>query len=90
MLFKMPDFRTGDVVKITRYQSLSEKNELEYQGLVYSTKATGSIRCALKVNFNVESTNVRFGTPLYSPLVKDFEILKYGSNMLRAKLNYIP
>lgn len=90
MPFQIPDFRTGDVVKITRYQSLSEKKETVYQGLVYSQKAKGSIRCSLKVNFNVDTVNVRFGTKLYSPLVKDFEVLKYGSNMLRNKLNYIP
>lgn len=35
MGFSIPDFRSGDVVKITRMQSLSEKKETEYSGLVF-------------------------------------------------------
>ena len=42
------------------------------------------------INFNKEATNIQYGVNLYSPLLQNIEIQKYGSNQLRAKLNHIP
>ena len=44
----------------------------------------------MKINFNAEYHNVSYGMKLYSPMLKAFEIQKYGSNQLRKKLNHIP
>ena len=69
---------------------MSEQKEKVYSGLLFSRKAKNSIRASVKINFNCETVNSVFGVPLYSPLITNFEILKYGSNKLRTKLNHIP
>ena len=45
-------------------------------------------RCAL--NFALDQTNVVYNVQLYSPMIANFEIIKYGSNRNRKKLNHIP
>lgn len=70
--------------------SQSEQKTKEYEGLVYSKKAPKNIRAGCKINFNIDTVNVRYGINLYSPMVTGFEIMKYGSNQLRKKLHYIP
>ena len=69
---------------------MSENKEQEVSGLVIGKKAKNNIRARCVINFNAEDTNVIFSRNLYAPQVKNFEILKYGSNKLRSKLNYIP
>ena len=88
--FDVPDYRTGDVVKFTMLSSQSEKKEIEVSGVVYRKKAPNSIRANCRVNFNSEGVNASYGVNLYSPMLKSFEIWKYGSNQLRKKLNHIP
>lgn len=88
--FEMPDFRSGDVLKFTKWASVSEKIEKEYHGICFSKKAQNSIRAGCKINFNIDTVNVVYGLQFYSPLLTGFEITKYGSNKLRKKLNYIP
>ena len=39
---------------------------------------------------NIDGVNTQLSVPLYSPLTTNVEIVKYGSNRLRAKLNHIP
>ena len=63
---------------------------MQYSGVVFSKSRRNSIRAKCKINFNVEGINASYGLNLYSPLVTSFEISKYGSNQLRAKLNHIP
>lgn len=48
------------------------------------------MRAKAVINFNKEATNITFGVNLYSPMLTNFEIIKYGSNRLRNKLNHIP
>ena len=88
--FDIPDFRTGDVVKFTVVKSISEGKEKEVSGLVIGKSAPNSIRARCVINFNAQDTNIVYSRALYSPLIKDFKILKYGSNRLRKKLNYVP
>ena len=70
--------------------SISENVEKQWSGLCFSKKAPKSIRATCKINFVSENVNCRISAPLYSPLLKNIEIVKYGSNKLRNKLNYIP
>lgn len=88
--FKIPDYRSGDVVKITVMNSQTEKKEDSYSGLVISKKAPNSINATVKINFSIENVNTTYGAKLFSPMVTNFEILKYGSNKLKKKLPYIP
>jgi hypothetical protein len=59
--FEMPDFRSGDVVKFTKWASVSEKIEKEYHGICFSKKAPNNIRAGLKINFNMDTVNVVYG-----------------------------
>ena len=87
--FKIPDWRTGDVLKISVAYSLSENNIKEWQGLCTYSKARNNIRATCKINFHLLGSNVEYGLPLYSPMLKNFQIAKLGSNMVRNKLNHI-
>ena len=88
--FEIPDYRSGDVVKITVMGSKSEKKEESYSGVVVSKAAPNSIHATCKINFAIESVNTIYGAKLYSPMVTNFEILKYGSNKNKKKLLHIP
>ena len=72
--FVIPDYRSGDVVKITMMNSMTEKKEDSYTGLVISKKAPNSFNASCKINFAIENVNTIFGAKLYSPLVTNFEI----------------
>ena len=78
------------MVGFTTITSKSEMKEKDYSGVVISKSAPNSIRATCKVNYNVEGSNVVHGLPLYSPMVQNFDVVKYGSNHLRKKLHYIP
>ena len=58
--------------------------------MVYSKKAPNSIRANCRINFNTEGVNCSYGVNLYSPMLTNFTITKYGSNQNRKKLNHIP
>ena len=89
MPYTIPDYRSGDVARVTVMNSMTEKKEDSYQGLVVSKKAPNSFRATAKLNFSIEGVNTTYGAKLMSPLVTNFEIIKYGSNQLKKKLPYI-
>ncbi len=88
--FAIPDFRTGDVLKVTMIGSVSENKAKEFTGLCISKSAPNNLRARCKNNMSREQVNTTLDLPLYSPHIKNLEILKYGSNKLRKKLSYIP
>ena len=87
--FDLPDYRTGDVVKFTMYGSLSEKKEYDYSGVVIRKQAPNSINARCTITFGQEGVRCMTGVSLFSPMLKSFEIQRYGSNQLRKKLNHI-
>lgn len=88
--FKVPAYRTGDVVDVTMFKSLSEGKFHKYRGLVIGTKCQNSINKAFMVHFNEDEMNVSLQVKEYSPMVAKIEMFRYGSNQHRAKLNHIP
>ena len=72
--FKIPDYRTGDVLKFTVVDSLSENNEKTYSGVCISKKAPNSIRAMAKINFSIDNVNCTYGMTLYNPMLKNIEI----------------
>ena len=88
--FAIPDFRSGDVLKVTIVGSVSENKEKEFTGLCISKSSPNNLRARCKINMCLEQVNTTLDLPLYSPHVKNLEIIKYGSNKLRKKLSYIP
>ena len=86
----MPDWRAGDVIRLTVVDSLSENKEKQWTGLCFSQKQVKNLRARAAINMNVDGIGIVMKYPLWSPLLKNFEIVKYGSNKLRRKMNHIP
>jgi ribosomal protein L19 len=88
--FKVPNFRSGDVVDVTMFRSLSEGKFNKHRGIVYSMKKPNSIDKSFKIHINEADFNLSMMVKEYSPMVAKIEIYKYGSNQLRKKMNHIP
>ena len=88
--FNIPDYRTGDVIEFKYLHSKSEGIEHTLSGVCYQTRKKNNLRAKAVINFNKEATNISMGFNLYSPMVTNMQIVKYGSNQLRNKLNHIP
>ena len=54
-----------------------------------SSKARKNLRATCTINFHLDGSNVQYGMPLYSPHLKNIEIVKLGSNNVRTKLNHV-
>ena len=89
-LFKVPPYRTGDVVDVTMFKSLSEGKFNKHRGIIYSMKNPNSLDKSFKIHFNEADQNLSMMVKEYSPMVAKIEMHKYGSNKNRKKLNYIP
>jgi ribosomal protein L19 len=88
--FKVPNYRTGDVVDVTMFLSLSEGKFNKHRGIIYSMKNPNSLDKSFKIHFNEADQNVSMMVKEFSPMVAKIDIHKYGSNQLRRKLNHIP
>ena len=69
--FEIPDWRTGDVLKLSIADSLSENNIKEWSGVCVGAKAKKNLRATATINFHLDGSNVQYGTPLFSPLLKN-------------------
>jgi ribosomal protein L19 len=88
--FKVPNYRSGDVVDVTIFKSLSEGKFNKHRGIIYSMKNRNSLDKTFKIHFNEADQNVSMSVKEFSPMVAKIDIHKYGSNQLRAKMNHIP
>lgn len=88
--FKVPPYRTGDVVDVTMFKSLSEGKFHKFRGVIYSMKNPNSLDKTFKFHFNEADMNLSMQVKEYSPMVAKIEMHKYGSNKLRKKLHHIP
>lgn len=88
--FKVPPYRSGDVVDVTMFRSLSEGKFNKHRGIIYSMKNPNSLDKSFKIHFNEADQNLSMQIKEFSPMVAKIEIHKYGSNQLRKKMNHIP
>ena len=88
--YKMPNYRTGDVLEVTMFTSLSEGKFNVLRGVVFAKKQSNNLRQALKLHTVVDDVNTSIMVKTCSPLVAKMDIVSYGSNQNRKKLNYIP
>ena len=88
--FNMPDYRTGDVVELTYFQSLSEGKFNTFKGIVYGKEKPNNLRESLHFHTVVENENVSLKMKLMSPMIGKVVVDKQGSGRLRKKLNHIP
>jgi ribosomal protein L19 len=88
--FKLPNYRSGDVIDVTMFRSLSEGKFNKYRGIVIGSKNPHSLNKSFTVHFNEAEMNLSMMIKAYSPMVAKVDIFKYGSNELRKKLSYVP
>ena len=50
--FKVPNYRSGDVVDVTMFRSLSEGKFNKHRGIIYSMKNPNSLDKSFKIHFN--------------------------------------
>ena len=88
--FKMPKYRTGDVMEMTLFQSLSEGKFNTIKGVVFSKMQPNNLRQSFKINSIIDDTNTSILVPVFSPMLAKCDVVSYGSNQNRKKMNYIP
>lgn len=87
--FKVPPYRTGDVLDVTMFKSLSEGKFHKFRGIVIGTDKQNSLSKQFKLHVHEADENFSMKLKELSPLVAKIEMHKYGSNKLRNKLNHI-
>lgn len=87
--FKVPNYRSGDVVDVTMFRSLSEGKFNKFRGVIISLKNPNSLDKTFKLHFNAAEQNLSMQVKEFSPMVAKIDIYKYGSNQLRKKMNHI-
>lgn len=88
--FRIPNYRTGDVLEVSVFNSLSEKKFNTYKGVVIGQEKKNNLRHQFKMHFNTESVGVSLKVKAYSPMVAKIDIATEGSHKNRAKLPHIP
>ena len=88
--FKMPNYRSGDVLDVTQFISLSEGKFNTHRGLVIGHKKRNNLRASLSLHVVEEGVNATIQVLHHSPLLAKVAIVNYGSNRNRTKLNHIP
>ena len=67
--FSMPNYRTGDVIELTYFQSLSEGKFNTFKGLVFGKQKPNNLRESLYFHTVVESENVSLKMKVMSPMI---------------------
>lgn len=88
--FTMPMYRSGDVMEVTLFSSISEGTYNTFKGLVYGKAQENNLRHSIWLNTVLDSTNTSIKIKANSPMVAKVKVLAYGSNRLRKKMPHIP
>merc|ERR1712176_1064457 len=88
--FTMPNYRTGDVIELTYFLSLSEGKFNTFKGLVFGVEKPKNLRESFYFHTVVENEQVSLKMKALSPMIAKVDIVKMGSGRLRKKLNHIP
>lgn len=86
---KLPDFRSGDTIRISYKIIEGEKTRIQpFQGIVIARKGSGVSKTFTVRKIAAGGIGVERIFPLYSPNISKVEILKRGK-VRRAKLYYL-
>lgn len=88
--FEIPNYRSGDVLDVTLYNSLSEGKFHTQRGIVIGSKMRNNLRHSFTFHAVGDDTHFSYMVKVNSPLLANVQVYKYGSNKNRKKLNYIP
>lgn len=88
MNMELPDFNTGDIVKVHYTIREFEKPRIQiFQGIVIQKKGSGVNKTftVRKISHGVAVERI---FPLFSPLIQEIEVVRYG-RVRRSKLFYL-
>ena len=88
--FSLPNLRTGDVVELSMFQSVSSAKINTFKGLVYGRAKPNNLRSTMWFHSVADSVNFSHKVKLFSPMVARLQILRFASNKNRKKLSHIP
>ena len=85
---KVPEFRSGDTVRVNVKIQEGDKSRIHvFEGVIIAIKRNG-----LSSTFTVRKVSLGYGVerifPLYSPTIQSIEVVKRG-RVRRAKLYYL-
>ena len=78
--FSIPNLRTGDVVELSMFQSISSAKINTFKGLVYGRSKPNNLRSTMWFTSVADQVNFAHKVKLYSPMVARLQILRHGSN----------
>ena len=79
---KMPEIKTGDLIEVTTYQSMSTKLVSVFTGLCIGRRRKNTLNSSWNVIGQIEGVQMEMHIKLYSPMVK------HGTGNFRSRLNY--
>ena len=77
-------------MEVTLFNSLSEGTFNTFTGVIFANKKRNNLRHSFKMHTIAASTPTSIMFKTLSPMVAKIDMVKYGSNKLRRKLNHIP
>lgn len=84
----LPEFRTGDTVKVHQKVREGDKFRIQvFEGLIIAMR-NGGIGASIVVRKMSNGVGVERSFPIHSPNVDKFEVLRHG-RVRRAKLYYL-
>jgi len=87
--YKLPDFRSGDVIEFQMNHSLSEGKSNTYTGIVIGRTRRNSLQGAFQVVMRFCGVEVYMNAKQFSPMMANFRLVARGAGNLRSKLNYL-
>lgn len=85
---KIPEVKTGDLIEVTTYQSMSGKITSSFTGVCIGRRRKHTMNNSLNVIGSVEGVQMEMHLKLYSPMVKEVKVVEKGSGNFRSRLNY--
>ena len=84
----VPDIKTGDLIQVTTYQSMSGKKTSTFTGVCIGRRRKHTLNSSLNVIGQVDGVQMEMHIKLYSPMVKEVKIVEAGTGNFRSRLNY--
>jgi ribosomal protein L19 len=85
---RFEDIKSGDMVEVSTYQSISSQQLSVFTGLCIGTRRKNTINSSLNVITKIEGVEMERHIKLWSPMVKQVKIVEFGTGNFRARLNY--
>ena len=73
--YEVPNYRSGDVMQVTLFNSLSQGTFNTFTGVVFANKMRNNLRSSFTMHTTVESTPTSISFKTFSPMVAKIEMV---------------